>query len=1175
MHISAGRKICSNLPLTWLLLFAVIAATASAVAQLSSASVNGTVRDVTGAVVPAAQITLRNVDTNVTRTTVSNGAGNYLFPSIPPGHYTLQFTSPGFQSQSVNPFEVAVDQVITLNPEMKVGDVSSAVTIEAQGIQVESSSASLGAVIGEKEVTNLPLNGRNFTQLLQLTPGATPISVGQNSSGGNTASTQGSAFTFPSINGQPNRATMYLVDGINDNNAWYNTYAVAPVVDSVQEFKINSHNDAQYGQVTGGVVNVTTKSGSNTYHGAAWDYIRNNAFDANTFFNSPSIYHQNQFGGTLGGPISIPHVYNGKDKTFFFVAAEGLHYSRSNDMNILQPTAAQLGKSSWGGPQTSTVGDFGTGTTGVAGCSSTTATSAAKCQLYDPTVNNTGGSRPAFVGNQIPVSKMDPRSIRFLEAVFSAPIAIPGISPTVANGQITSATRQTQYNYSGRIDQHIGTRDFVYFRYAGEQLETISPSTIPHLFNDNTLPAQQYGASWLHIFNPSTSLQVQYGRSHVEYNTTTTFDIPNIVDQYGVSSAYASSYVGGVTLMPSLALTGYFSGGEVNSPASNLSSIHQYLGNFIKTFGNHQFQAGGGWDQINYTQVLRYSTVTFSGATTGNFANNPGSTVSSANASTQSGNGLASFLLNYPDTELKRNVNITERPGGIASLYLQDTWKVTPALTFNYGIRYDRTVIPQYGTDGSVGQQGSIETGDFDFHTGDYIIQQLPPACSDRGHAPCIPGNGALPAHVRVATGKKILEGTKTNFGPRFGIAYRVNSNLALRGGFGITFDNWAASIQLPQNYQGSWPDIGTQELDNTNTPGTAYTSAQNPFGASSGNLPAATPFLASNVNYFVDPSIKNPYSEQWNLGLEQQLGRTTILSLNYVGSESHRLDLGGYYNTGTPAAGTSFAARQAAGTTGQPFPYTVPNRWDHHGGNGTYNSLQALLSRRFTSGLGYTVAYTWSKAIDEGQSGWFGVEGNGLQDPYNPRGSRSVSAYDIPHLISVGANYELPFGSGKKFSTGNRILDYAVGSWQVHAIFVARSGQPFSVNAAGDIANTGNGGTYERANLVGDPHLQSPTRFQWFNTAAFATPASGTLGSSGRNILRTQRFWDLDTSVSRSFPIHESIRFDLQAQAFNTANHPVLGTPASTITTPSSFGQITTVVGNQRLLQFSGKLSF
>jgi outer membrane receptor for ferrienterochelin and colicin len=1160
----------------------------AAFGQSSSSAVNGIVTDPVKDVVAGAKVVLRNVDTNVERVTVSNAAGDYFFSSVPPARYTLTFSAPSFQTETISAFEVSVAQAVTINATLKIGNVTQSVTVEATGTQVESSTAQLGTVIDEKAVNNLPLNGRNFTQLLTLTPGVTPVSTGQNSGAGNTAVTAANttSYAFPSINGAGNRSTIYLVDGMNDNQAWYNTYAVPPIIDTIQEFKINSHNDAQYGGSLGGVVNIITKSGTNSYHGSGWEFLRSNSFDAQPFFAaSKASYHLNTFGGQMGGAVRIPHLYDGRNKTFFEIGAEGAHYSKSGSTNVLMPTQAQLN------------GDFSTASTGVnkgGTCfAGDTKVETYACQLYDPTVANNAAkpNRPAFLGNQIPLSKMNTYSLAFANAVFGGlqPIVIPGIAPTTDNYQITSPTRQPVYNYTGRIDQHIGTKDFIFFRYAGINWSQTAPSTLPTLFTSTQIPSQQYGVSWMHVFNPTTSMQVQYGKTHVEDDVVTQFNDHTLWQKYGCSADMCNSFVGGAAVLVAQTVTGGFSGGEVNSPTSNLSSIHEWSGSVMKTLGNHQLQAGGGWDEVNYTAELRQGSVTFSGASTANFAGNP-SSPTGASASSQSGFGLADFLLDYPNSVTKRNVLITERPGGIGSIYLQDSWKTTRNLTLNFGIRYDRGVIPAYGTDASIGLQGSIETGDFDFNTGNYIVQKLPPLCSVRGAAPCLP-SATLPAHVLVASGSKILHGSKLNISPRLGFAYRVNDKMSVRGGFGMAYDNWAAIIQMTQNYQGSWPDTGTLAITGTNLPGTPYTSAQNPFADNASNLPAATPFGSSNVNYMVDPLWKNPYSEQYNLGIEQQFGNKTIFSLNYVGSASHHMDVGGYYNTGTPCSTClSFASRGT--NTGQPFPYTVPNKWDHSAGNASYNALQASLARRFDTGLGYTIAYTWSKTLDEGGDGFFGVEGGVPEDPYNPKASRGPAGFSIPQILTANAIYELPFGTGKSFSTGNRFVDYAIGNWQLNGILSGRSGQNINVTAGGDIANTGNGGTYERADLVGNPFQSGPiagnpkctppsgptrTLQQWFNPCAFATPAIGTLGNTPRNFIQDMPYWGLDTSVHRLFPIKESFALKIDVEAFNVLNHPVFGSPASTVTTQSSLGQISTLAfGNaQRILQFAAKLQF
>ena len=1173
-------------------------------AQGSSAGVNGVVTDSGGAVVAGAKVTLKNIATNVERDTVSNGTGDYFFTEVPPARYSLTITATGFNSETFAGFDVGVAQVVTLNAVLKVGNVQQSVTVEATNTEVESSTAQLGSVIGTRAVNDLPLDGRNFTQLLDLTPGVTPISTGQNSSASNTAVVQTANYSFPSINGAYNRSTLYMVDGMNDNSGWYNTYAVPPIIDTVQEFKINSHSDAQYGGVIGGVVNIASKAGTNNYHGSAWEFVRANSFDAAPYISAPPSYHLNTYGGQMGGPIWIPHLYNGRNKTFIEVGFEGTHFAKASGTPILMPTAAQLGETTFGATPSLSHADFSSASTGVTKngtCNATdTAPDPGNCQLWDPTVANDASTpaRPAYLGNQVPVSEFNANSLAFINAVFgkNGPITIPGISPTVDNFEINDATRQTTYNYTGRIDQHIGTRDFIFFRYAGFQSTVTAPSTLPTLFGTTIIPSQQYGISWNHVFSPTTSMQVQYARSHVEDDALTQFNNHDLWKTYGCSTDMCDDFVGGAAVLVTQSVTNGFSGGETNSPSANLSSIHEWSGSVIKIVGNHQIQAGGGWDEDNYTAELRQGTVGFSGASTANFAGNPDSPSSITNVSGQSGFGLVDFLLDYPNNENKRNVLLTERPGGIGSIYVQDSWKLNPRLTVNYGIRYDRSVIPAYGTNASIGLQGSIETGDFDFTNGTYIVQKLPPLCSVRGHAPCLP-SATLPANVVVARGERIMHGSKANFGPRFGFAYRVNNGLSVRGGFGIFWDNWSALIQMPQNYQGSWPDTGTLQINNTNTPGTIYTSAQDPFAQNGGNLPSATPFSSSNVNYMVSPYWKNPYSEQFNFGIEKALWFNSILGVNYVGSATHRMDVGGYYNTGTVCgAGCtygSFATRVTAGVGGQPYPYTVPEKsWDHAGANGSYNALQATFQRFFGSGLGYLVSYTWSKTLDEGGDGFFGVEGGVPEDPYNPRASRGPASFNIPQMLVANFVYDAPVGQGRRFSTGNRTADYIIGNWQINGIVTGRSGQNFNVVSGGDIAETGNASTYERANRVGNPYQSGPiaanpgctppaggtrTRGQWFNPCAFVTPAIGTLGTNGRNNMQGQTFWNLDSAVSRDFPIHEDLKLAIKVEAFNTLNHPVLNTPGATTTTPSSFGVITSVAtGNaNRILQFSGRIVF
>jgi hypothetical protein len=1135
---SCSRPTCAKLAL--FLSFIVLVSqiwNPSASAQLSSASVTGGVKDASGAVVPGARIVLKNASTGVERAATSNDSGSYNLPAVPPGPYTLQATKTGFATFSSGGFTLVVSQTSTIDITMTVGAVNETVSVQAEGQTLETGSSQLGTVIGSREVTDLPLNGRNFTQLLSLTPGASPISVAQNGSGDRTPTTFGSAFTFPAVNGQTNRSNFFMVDGLNDENSWYNTYTAAPIIDAIQEFKVLSHPDqAQYGGVTGGIVNVVTKSGTQHFHGSAWEYLRNDFFDArNPFLSSVTPLRQNQFGGSLGGPVILPKLAGLRKNTFFFVAAEGFLFSQPANSFFIVPTSTELS------------GDL----------------SAVPTQIYDPSSTRPDPANPgqflrtAYANNQITPSEIDPRAVAYAKLVLPSPIFIP--SAPQYNAINTESNKQQQENYTVRIDHNFGDHDFVWFRYSAERLNETTPGGLPSITQTLSEPGQNYGASWMHVFGPSLSLQAQFARSHLGYDSESRFSIPNVIGTYGATPAIAG-YVGGIQLMPQIGVNGFFSGGESSAPSPDLSTTWQYKSDVTKSFGRHVLQAGGEWNSLGHTEKQLYGQVGFAPQQTAD-PNNLGTT----------GSALASFLLDVPDNAYRRNVNIAERPGGIMGFYVQDQMRVTEKLTVNAGLRYDRTFIPGYGTESSVGTQGSIETGDMDFDNGTYIVQQLPPSCEDRGHAPCIPG-GVLPAHVVVSPNRRILHDTKTNFGPRIGAIYRVNPRLVIHVGFGIIFDNWAAAIQLAQNYQGSWPDIGTQSVQSLNLPsGTSLlptVTGQNPFlGASASDLPASTPFTPSNANYYVDPNIRNPYSEQYNLGIEQQLTQNMNLSLNYVGSESHRLDVGTYYNTAvTPGPGDP-SARSL-------YPYMIASNYDRSIGNGTYNALQIALSRRFEGGLAYQISYTWSKSIDEGSSGYFGVEGTNVQNPYNIRGDRSVSAFDLPQQFTANVNYEAPVGRGKRFSTGNRLADYALGGWQGNAIFSAHSGQNFSLNLDPDIANIGNEG-YERPNLVGNPKPAHQSKDEWFNTAAFVAPVQYTYGNVGRNSLRQQGFWNLDLSVFRQFPVYRSARLELRGEAFNATNSVILGTPGTDLSTPSTFGVISSTANDARKLQIAAKIIF
>src|SRR5271156_6122224 len=776
------------------ILLLLLAGTASA--QVSTASVNGVIRDPKGSVIPGANIVLASGDTSVEHTSVSNGSGEYVFLNITPGSYTLSASAQGFNPQKVAEFVLAVSQIATLDFSLSVGSKQEVVNVEATEAQLEATSASLGTVIETKQVNDLPLDGRNFTALLALTPGVVPIMTGQsngmqNGGGFGAAVAIGSDYSFPSINGQTNRSDFFLMDGLYDYSAIESTYAIPPIIDAIQEFKVVSHTDnAEFGSVLGGVVNVVTKSGTNDFHGGAWDYVRNTVFDARNYFlaaDQPKpAYHENQFGGSIGGPVLIPKLYNGRNKTFFFGAYQGFRYSKVQDTTLLVPTPAQLAGDETGAPQ-----------------------------VYNPFSTRPDPANPGsyirdpFPGNQIPSGLIDPRMVAYAQFVY--PQAGAFFSNGTANAVDTTPLVQNQDEFDVRVDQNFGSKDSAWFRYSFINSQVTTSGGLPALHVIHPLDARDWGGSYVHVFNPGLILQAQFAHITVLDNTATRFitSTSGIYNTVGFNNDFASGFAGanGGSLIPNTGISGLANGGESISDTPKATDSYEYRGTVTKIIGNHELKFGGGYTTNNFVSPLSQIGLTFDATSTAN--PEVGGT----------GDAVSSFILNVPHGANRRNVDETTRPGGLLSVFGQDSWKATPKLTLNFGLRYDYTFIPPYGTDATIGEQGGIETGDMDFGNGTYVVQKLPPPCSVRGHAPCIPGDGTLPDHVVVDPRGKIAHNVGTNFGPRFGFAYSVNDKTVVRGAFGIVYDNWAAVTQMAQNIEGAWPDIGQQIQTHLNEP--------------------------------------------------------------------------------------------------------------------------------------------------------------------------------------------------------------------------------------------------------------------------------------------------------------------------------------------------------------------
>jgi len=1117
-------QVTARFSLFFALLFGIVLllSPSSAAAQLSSAAINGMVRDTTGAVVNGADIVLRDVSTGTERKAASNTAGNFAFIDVAPGSYTLAVSKPGFSTARQTAFVLYVNQTATFNFALAVGSQVEQVTVAANDTQLETSTENLGTVINGAAVNALPLNGRNFTQLLTLTPGSSRADTGQGSGGGN-AILIGS-FGFPAVNGQMNRSNLFLLDGIVDQQFWFSEYAVPPIVDAIGEFKVQSHNDqSQFGGVMGGVVNVVTKSGTNHFHGDAWEFLRNDAFDArNPLLPSKTPLKQSVYGVTIGGPVRLPHD-DGRNRTFFFGAFEGTRINSANELLYDVPTTAELNGNFEGISQ----------------------------QLYNPYTTTPDANHPGeylrspFVGNDIS-SAIDPNMLALVKAIYPAPITT---SSGLYNGEDTTPTLTRQNNYSLRLDQQINSSNSAWARFSQFHATQTASGGFKGLVSDNVSDGQNWGVGYLRTFGASATLQVSGGHVWQEFATTTAFT--NAVSTSGFDQFFACGYLGPAScLIPELSVTGYAGGGDSYLNDDD-GDIYEWSADFTKLTGRHTWNVGASFSHNDESVLNANGNLGFSAFQTSNLE-----------AQTNTGNALASFLIGAPTSGERRNNLKLPQNGWVNGIYGGDQWKITSKLTMNIGLRYDWDIMPTLAPNVT---QSNI-TGALDLRNGTYILSKAAAnlgSCAVLDAAPCIPG-GALPAHVLQGTSNRLINNQLDNIQPRLGFAYQIDSQRVLHLAYDRVFDDWSGIMQMTQNEGALWPSFGLDITSNLNST-TVTTTAENPLNLPAGQthtVPTSTPFTQS-AN-FIAPYLKNPYSDQWTVGIQQQLGVNSVINLNYVGSRSTHMPCCGYFNVAlTPGPGTP-ASRA-------PFPYITPTQYEQSNGSSSYNALQVQLERRMSSGLAYTINYTWSKTMDVACDGYFGAEGCFIRNPYNPAADRSVAGFDLPQMLTANVTYVLPFGAGQRVQSHHRVANAVVGGWQVNAIGTLTSGTPYTISYSGDVANTGN--NYQGVDLAGNPHLTHATISKWFNTAAFQAPAQYTYGDVGRNTLRSDWYRDVDLSVFRKFAI-KRVQLEFRAEAFNLTNTTVWGTPSATLNS-TTFGQVSSTASTQRELQLALKVYF
>jgi Carboxypeptidase regulatory-like domain/TonB dependent receptor len=1152
---------------TWLtaLLMLLTLGTRTAHAQLDAATLNGTVTDATGAVIPDATVTITNAGTGVSRATVSNQAGDFSVPALDPGKYTVATSKAGFGTSEQSGVTLQVAQVATLNVVLKVGTAVESIDVSASTTALETTDASLGTVIPEKEVTDLPLNGRQFSQLLQLAPGTVPIDYSQNNG---KAPNFGSGAASPGVDGQTNRSNLFFLDGIIASNPFFAGFSFSPSIDAIQEFKAQSHTDqAEYGQATGAVVSVVSRSGENSIHGAAYEFVRNTDFNAKNEFASSNLpYHLNQFGGSFGGPIK-------KDKLFYFANYEGGRQSISPSSNFSTVPSLNQRAGNFSGLLPGNVSNT----------------------IYDPaTFNPVTFTESPFPGNQIPTARINTGMLALLNGIY------PNPNQAANSGGLNNYTAPTKNTTTGdqgtiRVDYLIGQKDSMNGRFSINRAALSSPSSLANLFGTG-FSGENTGASWTHVFSPTllASITGGYNRLNIPQGIFTPVNQSALFTASGVGAGFNEN-PGDTTFaqVPGYSLqggnySGFWNGGGPIGPMN----IVQVGGTVSKTEGKHTLKFGASYFHTWMYTNWNGNNMDFSFKGTWNAAcqfagTNPAALAQCPTYDAKAGNlgaggdPVASMLLSAP-IDATRNlgnsgVNLIETTPAI---FAQDSWKVTPRLTVNYGLRWDYSAPMT---------EKNNRLATYNFYTSQYEVVKgdvdLP--------------TGPLPANTAVLNRHSILTGHYADFSPRLGLAFQLNPKTTVRAGVGRTFDDWGLPLQVGQQNRGAWPSglaqpASTQPLNTAGVslkPDNTVVTGQNPFYGTA-KIPAS-PLPAAGEG-FQDLKWVPASSVQWNFEIERELGQIGSLSVAYVGSHTEHQTILQPFNT-APASTTPVAQQT------NPYPDQI------FGGVGSilrstgwanYESLQAKLTRAFNNGLAYNAAFTYSQTLAFSScQGDFSNEC--IQNLYNLSGDYGPSYLNVPLIFTLNANYALPLGKGRQYlNTG--AASWILGDWQVNTILAIRSGLPINPTngANNDTANSGNNtGNVQRVNYVGNPNSGAPhSKAEWFNPAAFALPANGTFGNAGINSLRGPGYWNDDLSLFKDIPITEKYRLQFRAEAFDVFNHPNLGQPDSgnnfnlgyagsktvngVTTYPNGFNLITNTVastgpGASRSLQLALKLVF
>jgi hypothetical protein len=1107
-------------------------------AQVTTGSIVGTVTDPAGQPIPGAQVSIEDLDKGTSVSVVSDANGNFAAPFLIPGTYTVSVELQGFRKWVHSGIILQVNDRLRVDAALEVGRIEETTTVTASAPLVRTDSSEIGTVIEERAIKELPLNGRNFAALVYLTPGITPGQAGENLSGASTFNPRG-ASNFNALGHQAN-ANAWLIDGIDNNEYTFNTVIVAPSVEQVREFKVLSGVfSAEFGRGAG-VVSVSTKSGSNKLTGTAFEYLRDDVFDARNFFvrkvatpdggfrvDPKPPFNRHQFGGAAGGPVVIPGLYNGTSRTFFFADYAGLSETRGLTFVNSVPTAEAR------------LGDF----------SNFRDAAGNVIVIYDPLTTRidpaTGRTvRDPFPGNIIPQDRFNPAGGN-VASIYPLPNG-PG---NFNNYTSTTNRETTDHSYSGRIDHSLSETDsfFVRFNYGKFKLDAPQGQAAcclptpadaaarfdlgPYVAGIQNTRLTTHGASFNYtkVLRSTLVNELRVGYARTVPSTFQSDFGTQAATSLGIQGINVTEFTTGLPNINITDMTG-ISGGPAFLPVNPKQFHYQVEDALVWLRGRHSLKVGyrfvDRWPSP-FTNTDTRSSINF----TNSFVNNP--------LTNSGGTGLAALLLGYINSAsrgflLEPYTLRTQEHGA----FIQDDWKVNRRFTINAGLRYE------------------VFTADTEEEN---RLTNFDPVELRLIYA----GEDGASRSVNKKT-------DMNNFAPRLGMTYDLfgDGRTILRTGFGITYFPEQASAsnllgqQVPYTISQNVASE-TNPLSFANVP-----TLTNPFPPIQQIKPRTTEELNLANPRVLGHAFDNvtSYAEQWHLGIERQLFSSMAVELAYAGSAGKHLLFCYNPNEVQPGAGTQASRRliQPLANVSNMLQCDPRNR-------STFHSGQLKVTQRFTNGLQFLLSYTYGKALDYGGSAASG--GGAVGNPQtvtNLRAGHGPAGFDVRHRLVVSHVYELPWGPGRRWLSGGGLLGQIVGGWQLAGITTVTTGRPFTV-----FLNQGvNNGAPSWPNRIGDGRLDDPTVDLWFDTADFVAPPPNTYGDSGRGILYAPGHVNFDTSLSKRFSLFGQTNAEFRWDAFNLFNHPGFGFPNANIGSPTA-GRITSTVVDNRSMQLALKFNF